>query len=272
VVCGTSDTSIETFGVGSVNPGDGTVKLATAATLSIVGAAPQVHPTLINYPLAVPGLWYTITGTNSCASAHRWLRDRFFAEAGTRERSAFAVMDELAAATPPGALGLLFHPYLMGERAPHWDPLLRADFIGLSFRHDRGHFVRALYEGIAFSLRDILEQFRAQGMDMQSVRIAGGGARSDCWRQIIADVLGVEVLLPEVTDASFGAALIAGVGVGIFSDERAAAAACTRIIGRTRPDARRSAYYEQLFALYRQAQAALVPVNHALSQLPDCPR
>lgn len=270
VVCGTSDTSIETFGVGSVNPGDGTIKLATAATVSIVGSAPKVHPTLINYPLAVPGLWYTITGTNSCASAHRWLRDRFFAEAGSSGRSAFEVMDDLAAAAEPGSLGLLFHPYLRGERAPHWDPLLRADFIGMSFRHERGHFVRALYEGIAFSLRDILLQFRAQGLDMRSARLAGGGAKSACWRQIVADVMGVEVLLPEVTDASFGAALIAGVGAGVFADERAAAA-CARIVGRAEPDAARSAFYEELHALYQQSAEAMKPINHALARLREMP-
>jgi xylulokinase len=266
VVCGTSDTSIETFGVGSVNPGDGTIKLATAATVSIVGTAPLVHPTLINYPLAVPGMWYTITGTNSCASAHRWLRDRFFAQAGGAGRSAFAVMDDLAAACAPGAAGLLFHPYLQGERAPHWDPQLRADFIGMTFRHEPGHFVRALYEGIAFSLRDILEQFRAQGLDMASARIVGGGAQSACWRQIVADVLGVEVLLPAVTDASFGAALLAGVGIGLFASERSAAAACTRIVERRAPDAHRHAVYDELFGIYRQSQAALVATNHALSR------
>jgi xylulokinase len=265
VVCGTSDTSVETFGVGSINPGDGTVKLATAATVSIIGEAPRVHPTLINYPFAVPGLWYTITGTNSCASAHRWLRDRFFAHHGT---AAFEHMDALAATAPPGALGLLFHPYLQGERAPHWDPLLRADFIGMTFRHEPRHFVRALYEGIACSLRDVLEQFRAQGMNMQSMRIAGGGARSACWRQIVADVLGVEVLLPRVTDASFGAALIAGVGVGLFENERAAAAACAQVIGSAQPDAHRSQFYEEVFGLYRRSQAALAPINHALSRLP----
>jgi xylulokinase len=271
VVCGTSDTSIETFGVGSVNAGDGTIKLATAATVSIVGESPHVHPTLINYPLAVPGLWYTITGTNSCASAHRWLRDRFFAHYGSAERSAFEAMDAMAAATPPGALGLLFHPYLQGERAPHWDPLLRADFIGMTFRHEPRHFVRALYEGIAFSLRDVLEQFRAQGMDMRSARIAGGGAKSACWRQIVADVLGVAVLLPRVTDASFGAALLAGVGVGLFANERAAAQACTSIVERAEPDTHRSAFYEDLFGLYRRSQLALAPINHALGRLPVMP-
>lgn len=266
VVCGTSDTSAETFGVGSINCGDGTVKLATAATVSIVGDAPRVHPTLINYPFAVPNLWYTITGTNSCASAHRWLRDRFFAHHGA---AAFEHMDTLAEAAAPGALGLLFHPYLQGERAPHWDPLLRADFIGMTFRHEPRHFVRALYEGIAYSLRDVLDQFRRQGMDTRSVRIAGGGARSACWRQIVADVLDVEVLLPRVTDASFGAALIAGVGVGSFENERAAAAICAQIVGGVQPDPIRARFYAEAFGLYRSSQAALAPINHALSRLPE---
>jgi len=264
VVCGTSDTSVETFGVGSIRPGDATVKLATAGTISIVRQAPEVHPTLINYPFVMPGLWYTITGTNSCASAHRWLRDRFFAQHGSE---AFEIMDAMAAATPAGAAGLLFHPYLQGERAPHWDPLLRASFIGMRFHHGPGHFVRALYEGIAFSLRDVLEQFRARGIDIRSVRIAGGGARSACWRQVVADILGVEVYLPRVTDASFGAALLAGIGAGLFADEYAAALACTEIVARTAPRADGGALYEELFDLYRRSHLALAPIDHALSRL-----
>jgi len=268
VVCGTSDTSIETFGAGSVKPGDGTVKLATAGTLSVVDASAHVHPTLINYPLAVPGLWYTITGTNSCASAHRWVRDRFFMAPGVSGSEAYAEMDRLAATVPPGADGLLFHPYLQGERAPHWDPLLRADFVGMTFRHDKGHFVRAVYEGIAFSLREIQEQFRAQDMTIAAARIIGGGAKSALWRSIVADVLGVRITLPAVTDASFGAALLAGVGAGIFANEAAAAAQCISEVEVIEPDAKRHAYYTQLFALYQQAQKALAPVNHGLAQLP----
>jgi xylulokinase len=264
VVCGTSDTSVETFGVGSIRPGDATVKLATAGTISIVRRAPEVHRALINYPFVMPELWYTITGTNSCASAHRWLRDRFFAHHGIE---AFEVMDALAAAAPAGAAGLLFHPYLQGERAPHWDPLLRASFIGMRFHHEPGHFVRALYEGIAFSLRDVLEQFRARGIDIRSVRIAGGGARSACWRQVVADILGVEVHLPRITDASFGAALLAGVGAGLFADEYAAALACTETVARTTPMTHVSALYEELFDLYRRSHLALVPIDHALSRL-----
>jgi xylulokinase len=267
VVCGTSDTSAETFGAGSVAPGDGTVKLATAGTISVVGEQSHVHPTLINYPLAVPGLWYCITGTNSCASAHRWLRDRFFMNGAASGSAAFAEMDRLAGTVPPGAEGLLFHPYLQGERAPYWDPLLRADFVGMTFRHERAHFVRALYEGIAFSLRDVLEQFRAQRMEIGQARIIGGGAKSATWRRIVADVLGIDILLPKTTDASFGAALLAGVGIGVFADERTAARACTEVIEMASPDPQRAAFYAELFTLYKEAQAGLAQVNHALSKL-----
>lgn len=273
VVCGTSDTSIETFGAGSIEPGDGTVKLATAGTISIVGKTPHVHPTLINYPLAVPGLWYTITGTNSCASAHRWLRDTFFmpGRISASGSAVFAEMDQLASTVPPGADGLLFHPYLQGERAPYWDPLLRADFVGITFRHLPAHFVRALYEGIAFSLREVQDQFRAEEMRITRARIIGGGAKSALWRQIVADILGIEILLPRTTDASFGAALLAGVGIGIFSDERSAAQTCTEVLETAIPDPQRAAYYTELFDLYKQAQHGLRDVNHALSRLPVMP-
>lgn len=267
VVCGTSDTSVEAYGAGALRPGQGTVKLATAGTVSIIGTAAQVHPTLINYPFAVPGLWYTITGTNSCASSHRWLRDRFFMDQGLSGVAAFAQMDTLATQCPAGADGLLFHPYLQGERAPHWDALLRADFVGLTFRHERAHFVRALYEGIAFSLRDILEQFRAQQLDLAEARIIGGGARSATWRQIVADVLGIRILLPKVTDASFGAALLAGVGVGVFADEASAVERCVSTTAVHEPDPARQQFYSALYPIYRDSALALIDINHRLARL-----
>jgi xylulokinase len=264
VVCGTSDTSAESYGAGSDRAGAGVVKLATAGTISIVGDAPRVHPTLINYPFAIPGLWYTITGTNGCASAHRWLRDRFFLREGESGAAVFSQMDAMAAEVSVGSDGLLFHPYLQGERAPYWDPLLRADFVGMTMSHGRGHFVRALYEGIAFSLRDVLGEFRAQGLDMTEARIVGGGARSALWRQIVADVLGVRIVLPAVTDASFGAALLAGVAAGFFEDERAAARHGQGTRAVHEPDPAAVARYTELFGLYKDAQAGLAAINHRL--------
>lgn len=271
VVCGTSDTSIETFGAGSVHPGDGTVKLATAGTFSVVSAQPNVHHTLINYPLVVPGLWYTITGTNSCASAHRWLRDKFFKDAQGDGGMGFADMDRLASEIPAGAEGLIFHPYLQGERAPYWDPLLRADFVGLTFAHGRGHLVRSLYEGIAFSLRDVLEQFRAQQLAPASARLVGGGARSATWRQIIADVLGLPIVRPAVTDASFGAALVAGIGTGVFADAHEAVRACVRPLDTVEPRSAYVRFYDDLFGVYRESAQRLQALHHTLSTLPEVP-
>ncbi len=262
VICGTSDTSAEAYGAGAISAGAGTVKLATAGTVSVIAAQPTVHATLINYPFAVPDHWYTIAGTNSCASAHKWLRDRVLA-AG---EDSFDRLDALAGAVPAGAEGLLFHPYLNGERSPHWDPLLRADFLGLTMEHGQGHLVRALYEGVAFSLRDCLEALRARGLDIDAARIVGGGARSGLWRQTVCDVLQLPIALPEVTDASYGAALLAGVGCGIFASETEAAERCVRLTARHEPGPARAALYDDLFALYREAQGRLVEINHRLAE------
>lgn len=261
VVCGSSDTAVETFGAGMVETGLGVVKLATAATVSVLSPCARPDPALINYHHIVPDRWYVITGTNSCASAHRWLRDTFYTADG------FDGMDELAAATPPGSEGLLFHPYLNGERSPHWDPLLRGDFVGISFRHGRAHFARALYEGIAFSLRDCAEVFRARGLGFAVARLTGGGARSATWRQILADVLALPVELPAMADASFGAALVAGLGVGLYADAAAAVRMAVRVVARHEPVAAHVARYEEGFALYRTAQKGLVEASHGLARM-----
>src|SRR5690606_16865287 len=158
---------------------------------TMVNPEPGQSSSVINYPFCVPDNWYLIGATNSCASAHRWLRDTFFSESGVTGAQAFVLMDKAAGSISPGANGLLFHPYLQGERTPYWDPLLLGDFLGITFAHDRSHFVRALYEGIAFSLYDVLLALEEQGKSMGEARIIGGGSRSATWRQIVADVLGI---------------------------------------------------------------------------------
>lgn len=263
VVCGTSDTAVETYGAGMMRPGTGVMKLATAATVSVLSPHAVPHKEMINYPHVIPDHWYVITATNSCASAHKWLRDTFFKREGEDGSAVFDEMERLAVATRPGAEGLFFHPYLNGERSPHWDPLLRADFVGIGFNHGPGHFVRALYEGISYSLRDCLEVLRANGLGFETTRLTGGGARSALWRQILADVMNVRVELPAIADASFGAALLAGVGIGAYSDE-AAAEAAIRIVATNTPDAERVALYDKGFHLYREIQAALAPLNHRI--------
>ncbi len=269
VVAGSNDTTVELFGAGALEAGQGAIKLATAGVLFQVAEGPAVHPPISCYPHIVEGLTYTATGTNSCASAHRWLRDQVFAplDGGTAEADLFAVMDRMAGEVPPGAEGLIFHPYLQGERAPYWGPHLRADFIGLTLRHGRAHMARALYEGIAFSIRDLMAAARAEGLDYREIRLLGGGARSAVWRQIMADVIGLEIDCPERGDASFGAALVAGLGVDLFDSPRHAVERCVRLTARCRPDGERHDFYSELFDVYKEAQAKLAPLDHRLHAL-----
>lgn len=261
VVCGSNDTTVEFFGVGGNKPGIGGVKLATAGVLFLATQGPQVHPPISCYPHIIPGLYYAATGTNSCASAHRWVRDLMFADGGFEE------MDKLASAAPRGAGGLLFHPYLQGERAPYWDPLLRADFVGMTISHEHRHFARAVYEGIAFSIRDLLSAAREQGFQFSTIRLMGGGAQSACWRQIIADVTGLMIERTAEADASFGSALVAGVGVGLFANPEDAQTRCIHLKDTAIPQPDASAFYTQLFDLYKESQAALAGINHKLHAL-----
>ncbi len=261
VICGSNDTTVEFFGIGATTPGMGGVKLATAGVLYLATLGAEVHPPISCYPHIIPGLYYAATGTNSCASAHRWLRDLMFAEGG------FEAMDALAAVTPPGARGLLFHPYLQGERAPYWNPLLRADFIGLTITHGKPEFARAMYEGLAFSIRDLLDAARALGFSFGTIRLMGGGARSACWRQIIADVTGLTIERTEAADASFGAALLAGIGTGLFASPEDAVARCVRLLDVTTPNPESREFYSKLFAIYKDAQAQLADINHRLHAL-----
>ncbi len=266
VVCGSNDTTVELFGAGALAPGQGAVKLASAGVLFLTTEGASVRPPVSCYPHLVPGRYYAATGINSCATAHRWLCETFFSTAADGEPD-YAAMDASAAAVPPGAEGLIFHPYLQGERAPHWDPRLRADFIGITLSHGRGHFLRALYEGIAFAFRDMLEAARAEGFVFEELRLIGGGGRSALWRQILADGLGMRLLRPETGDASFGAALVAGLGAGLYDGPEAAVAQAVRLAEPVLPDPERGALYDRLFALYRDAQVALAPLNHRLHDL-----
>lgn len=263
VVVGTSDTAAETWAAGAISPGFGVIKLATAGTVSMMTATPHPESGLINYGHVVPGHNYLIAGTNSCASAHRWLRNILVGPEGS---SGFAELDKEAAAIPAGSDGLLFHPYLEGERSPYWDPLLRADFLGLTSRHTRGHMVRALYEGIAFSLKDCSLGFNEAGLDFEEFSLIGGGVRSAIWPQIIADVMGVRIRVPEQGDASFGAALLAGVGIGAFKDERDAVRRCVRFERTIEPDSSRAKIYADQFARYRRTKQLLTDVYHEMSQ------
>jgi len=178
----------------------------------------------------------------------------------------YEILTAEAGNAPAGCEGLLFLPYLTGERAPYPDPNARGAFVGLTLRHDKRHMVRAVLEGVAYSLRDCLEIFRELGVPIQQVRAAGGGARSQVWRQVMADVFGTELVTINVTDSTaFGAALLAGVGSGVFRSVPEACAATVRIVERTEPVAESQAAYNEYYPVYRSLYRALKPAYDALA-------
>ncbi|MCC6802853.1 MAG: xylulokinase, partial [Anaerolineae bacterium] len=271
VAVGSGDSVVEAFGIGAAAPGDCIVKLGTAANVNLVTAVPCPSHQTITYRHLTGSHWFTITPTNSGASTMRWFRDTFCRyevdQAAQRGIGVYQLIDELALGAPVGSGGLLFHPYLMGERAPYWDPDLRGDFVGVRAHHRLNHFARAVLEGVAFSIRDCLQVVEALGQPIRSFRLIGGGAKSRLWQQIMADVLGQPLLKPAVEDAAFGAALLAGVAVGVFSDAGGAAQACAQVEQIIEPDAAAHAFYDRSFELYRAIALDMAAYNHRLAQI-----
>lgn len=271
VVTGCSDSAIEDYAAGAVEPGQCVIKLATAGNVNIMTDRPHPHPRTLTYSHVIPGLWYTVTATNSAALCQRWFRDTFCEEqkrlADLAQENIYTLMDRSAEASPLGARGLFFHPYLQGERSPYWDPALRGSFTGVTIRHTKADFVRALMEGVAFSLRDCRRTIDEMGLTIQEVRLIGGGARSRLWGRIVCDVFGAPLVCPAGCDASFGSALLAGVGVGVFKDERAAVAQCVKSATRLEPDPDAVRAYGRLFGIYRDIHDALEGVCHRIHEI-----
>jgi xylulokinase len=211
---------------------------------------------------AVPGKWHLMGVMLSAAGSLRWFRDTFAAT------SDFEALLAPAADVPPGSEGLLFLPYLTGERTPYPDPLARGAFVGLTVRHRLPQMTRSVLEGVAFGLRDCFELMKAAGLgQIDQVRVAGGGARSQLWRQILADVLQSDLVTVNADEgAAYGAALLAAVGTGAFPDVPSACRAGIRITGRTEPGSVASAY-ETTYSIYRQLYPALKPSFQALAGL-----
>ena len=167
-------------------------------------------------------------------------------------RDVYLLMDEQAASVELGCQGLLFHPYLLGERCPYFNPNARGDFFGVSMIHKKGHFARALLEGVAFSLYDCLQVLKEFTDNMEDIVIIGGGAKSPLWCQIVSDIFGLEVKMPQNAESSFGGALLAGVGVGAFADELEAAGKCIRMKKTYYPDMENHKKYMELFEIYKE--------------------
>jgi xylulokinase len=206
---------------------------------------------------AIPGRWHVMGVTQAAGLSLRWFRDTFGAGADDGSDPYERLMSE-AATAPPGSGGVLWAPYLMGERTPHLDPHARAALVGLAASHTRAHVVRAILEGVAFSLRDTLTIFRELDLPAETIRLGGGGARGALWRQIQADAYGQPVEILEAEEgAAYGAALLAGVGGGVWTSVDAACDAAVRVAGRVEPDAAARERLDAAYASYRRLYPAL---------------
>jgi xylulokinase len=255
VLCGTTDTVMEVFASGAIAKGQMTIKLATAGRICVVTDRAYPHAHLINYSHVAQGLWYPGTATKSCAASYRWYRDTF--------GESYRELDTQAAKAPVGSDGLLFHPYLNGELTPYADPLLCGSFTGIRAGHTKAHFNRAVLEGVAFSLLDCKKALEQIGVPHQSdAIIIGGGAGSLLWRQITADVLGIELRQTQNSDSSLGSAMLAGVAVGAFDSLQDALRRCTKTSSVTTPNPESMAVYAKIFPLYQRIHDALMPIYH----------
>ena len=253
-IAGAGDQAAAALGVGIARPGPVSVVLGTSGV--VFAALPEyTHDSQARLHVfchAVPNTWHAMGVMLSAAGSAAWLRGVLGA--------GLAELDAEAEDWEPGAEGLLFAPYLAGERTPHPDPDARGAFTGLSARHDRGALWRAMLEGVAFGLRDSLELLRELGARPESGRISGGGARSELWLRIVASVLGLPLELTESEEGSaFGAALLAGVRAGVFADADDAVARCVRVRRRIEPEWDYDAGYARFRKLYPALSAVASP-------------
>jgi xylulokinase len=186
------------------------------------------------------------------------------AEAGKRGGDPYELMDHLAERAPVGCEGLIFHPYLQGAI---WNPYLRADFVGITPRHRKKHFIRAVLEGVAFSLYNCVRELEILGVEVKDFRIIGGGAKSALWRQIVCDMVGKNLIRPKIDDSSFGTALVGGLGIGLFKSVEDAVKQCVQHIDVIQPNLKNHEIYLQLFDVYNKVSEDLDDTSKRLHQV-----
>ncbi len=249
VVAGGGDQAAGSVGVGAVEPGIIGLTVGTSGVIFATTPAPLIEPQgrLHAFCHAVPGRWHFMGVMLSAAGSLQWYRDTLAPE------MSFDDLLHEAETVPAGSEGLLFLPYLSGERTPHPDPLARGAFVGLTLRHTRGHMTRAVLEGVAFGLKDSFNLIRDAGLEnVSQVRASGGGTKGALWRQILADVLESELVSVNTAEGgAFGAALLAGVGQGIWPDVVTACHETIQITGKTEPNPETFAVYRHAYQVYR---------------------
>ena len=274
VVIGGGDGMCAAAGAGVVQEGTAYNYIGASSWIALATPKPIYDPEYRTFTWAhlVPGLFSPCGTMQMAGGSYQWARDQLCPleqqAADALGISPYDLMNLSAEQSPPGANGLIFLPYLLGERSPRWNPRARAAFIGLTIRHTHADMVRAVLEGITINLRVILEAFTGQGAQIDAMRVIGGGARGRFWNRIMADVYGIPVhrlaVLQEAT--SMGAALAGGIGVGIYRDF-SMSETMNAIAETIQPDATTQAAYNRLYPVFEAAYHALLPVYDMLAGL-----
>jgi xylulokinase len=258
IVAGAGDQAAGAIGLGITRPGTVSVTIGTSGVVFAATDRPALDPEgrLHTFCHAIPDRWHMMGVTQAAGLSLRWLKEQL--EPSLDGDEAYAKMSDAAANVEAGADGLLWAPYLMGERTPHLDPNIRAALVGLAAHHTRGHIVRAVLEGVAFSLRDSFTIFEELRIPVRRVRLGGGGARSPLWRQIQADVYAHDVETAMADEgAAFGAALVAGVGAGVWPTVDDACERLVRSAVSAQPHPGTVSIMNERYAAYRRMYPAL---------------
>ena len=258
VAAGASDATAEMLAVGVNNQRQCKVRLGTSGALSTIvdRLAGREDAAYYLWAYVQPGRWMVDVNTRACADATVWLKELFYHDCASAD-AAFERIEKEAGSVSPGADGLFFHPYLLGEDAPYWQPHLRASFFGLTKAHRRAHCARAVLEGTGFALRDARSVLGELPGGFQEHIFVGGGTQNAVWLGIVADILGVDGMVSRGLDASAGAAMLAGVAVGAFAGLEDAIASCRRGQYATCHNPENHRVYSRLFERYLRIKQAL---------------
>ncbi len=268
VVAGAGDQAAGAVGMGIVAPGAVSATIGTSGVVFAATDRPALDKQgrLHTFCHAIPGRWHVMGVTQSAGLSLRWFRDQFGA-LGDGTRDPYERLSDEASTAPAGCDGLLWTPYLMGERTPHLDPQARGALVGLTATHTRAHVVRAIQEGVAMSLRDTFTIFQEMNVPVNRIRLGGGGARSPLWRQIQADVYGHEVEVLEAEEgAAYGAALLAGVGAKIWPTVDAACSSVVRVQQTVKAKPENVSTMNDAYAAYRRVYPATREIFHPTAQ------
>jgi len=260
VVAGAGDQAAGAIGLGVIAPGTVHATIGTSGVVFASTDKPLADPQgrLHTFCHAMPDRWHVMGVTQAAGLSLRWFRDNFFQESADGDADVYAQMTSEAERAPVGSEKLLWAPYLMGERTPHLDATVRGALVGLTASHTRAHVIRAILEGVAFSLKDTFAVFDEMGIPVRDVRLGGGGARSHLWRSVQAEVYGRVVQILEIEEGpAYGAAILAGVGAGMWPSVEAACTAVVRIAECVEPDPAHIAILAGQYARYRRIYSAM---------------